>query len=32
MAAIDRTYVTAVQLKEAIEWCKNIGVVKIFEE
>ena len=25
MAGIDKTYVSAIQLKEAIEWCKNIG-------
>ena len=25
MAGIDKTYVTAIQLKEAIEWCKSIG-------
>lgn len=25
MAGIDKTYVTAIQLKEAVEWCKNIG-------
>ena len=29
MAGIDKTYVNKEQLKEAVEWAKNIGVVTL---